>query len=134
MDITCPKFNGIMIKNPNGICCSTEVYYDSPVGHNHDDNCFTVEYMCSTCGHKRAVSPINYCPSCDWKGESECFCSIKVDVNDLPDDFPKEEYVRDRARVRLSEEEYNKLCNTNHVFVFDDDDDDKGDQNKGEPI
>lgn len=52
---------------------TTLVAYQSPPGHNHDDNCVTRVYMCEG-GHRRTVSRINRCGACEWYGKTKCFC------------------------------------------------------------
>jgi hypothetical protein len=52
--------------------CQTLVGYFSPKGHDHDDNCKDWRFEC-VCGHvmdERGIQ--NTCPTCDWKGKSNC--------------------------------------------------------------
>lgn len=66
---------------------STLVGFYSPIDHNHDDNCVKWDIICTNCNSCEYISPINYCPSCDWKGRTECFCSTKIDMSEFPDDL-----------------------------------------------
>ena len=51
----------------------TLVAYNSPAGHDHDDNCLIRNYICSN-GHVKIVSLRRRCSSCDWVGKDKCFC------------------------------------------------------------
>jgi len=53
----------------------TLVYYSSPEGHNHDDNCVKREAWCED-EHWMSLSLRNKCttPDCNWVGEATCFC------------------------------------------------------------
>jgi hypothetical protein len=64
----------------------TLVYYFSPPGHDHDDNCVNRRYVCSN-GHSVSVSRRNSCPNkeCDWKGKTECFCHAGQKVDKWPE-------------------------------------------------
>lgn len=55
----------------------TAVYFQSPEGHDHNDNCITRNYICDN-GHYCKLSIINSC-HCGWRGREECFCSGKVE-------------------------------------------------------
>ena len=68
----------------------TMVGYDSPPGHDHDDNCQTKEYYCEN-GHSFAVSKLIRCPEkgCDWVGKTECFCHPGKKVDKWPEEDPK---------------------------------------------
>lgn len=80
----CPICGLKLNKRYKGIC-STLVGYISPLGHDHDDNCNTMCYMCDN-GHKIGVSKINKCPVCVWVGKRECGChTIKEKFPEWPD-------------------------------------------------
>jgi hypothetical protein len=72
----------------NGTCI-TLVGYDSPEGHNHDDNCKTREYQCTNvkCKHFWKESKRNKCsiPGCDWIGKESCFCHYNPKVTEWSD-------------------------------------------------
>lgn len=52
---------------------ATLVYYDSPLGHDHDDNCLTRRFVCKS-NHVTLVHLRRNCPACDWRGRESCFC------------------------------------------------------------
>ena len=54
---------------------STLVSYQSPNGHNHDDNCLKRYYACM-CGRSWVESVRRQCdiPGCGWQGKRTCFC------------------------------------------------------------
>lgn len=62
---------------------TTYVGFISPVGHNHDDNCQTKNFLCKN-GHKIIISKRNRChvDGCNWMGRDKCHChpGKKVDV------------------------------------------------------
>lgn len=64
----------------------TLVSYNSPPGHNHDDNCITKEYICEN-GHEITLSVRNKCPNpdCDWVGKEECWCHPGEKLDKWPD-------------------------------------------------
>ena len=74
----CNQCNEDLIPQENTGGMVTCVAYYSPEGHDHDDNCKTRIYHCKN-DHYVKLSIINTCPSCDWKGKTDCFCSIKID-------------------------------------------------------
>ena len=49
----------------------TMVGYQSPPGHDHDDNCKKRLYVCDN-GHEHRISRQNRCHVCDWVGKTEC--------------------------------------------------------------
>ncbi len=63
----------------------TLVYYPSPVGHNHDDDCKSVYYTCSE-GHETKVAIRSRCnnPDCTWVGRETCFCHPGKKLDELP--------------------------------------------------
>lgn len=61
----------------------TLVGYESPEGHNHDDNCLSRVYICKN-GHEQSVFKRRACPACDWKGKETCFCHSDVKVDEWP--------------------------------------------------
>ena len=63
---------------------TTLVWYNSPPGHDHDDNCRTRAYTCIACGHTARISRRNKCPACDWQGKEECFCHPGKKVDEWP--------------------------------------------------
>ena len=66
---------------------ATLVGYDSPKGHNHDDNCRKRTYKCEDCGHAWIVSKQNTCPICDWVGRETCGCHPDPKVKNWPPEF-----------------------------------------------
>lgn len=65
----------------------TLVYYVSPPGHDHDDNCLKRIYRCPN-GHARKVSKRRRCPSCDWVGKKTCFCHPDPKVDEWYESAP----------------------------------------------
>jgi hypothetical protein len=67
----------------------TLVWWNSPPGHDHDDNCMSRHYMCRECGHQHKVSLRRTCPTpgCDWKGRAECFCHDGSKLDKWPDEY-----------------------------------------------
>lgn len=63
----------------------TLVFYSSPPGHDHDDNCRKRLYRCAN-GHSFVVSKSNACPACDWVGKKECFCCPSGKQDSWPDE------------------------------------------------
>lgn len=61
----------------------TLVGYESPEGHEHDDNCLSRVYVCGN-GHERKVSKRRSCPACDWKGKTSCSCHPGEKVDTWP--------------------------------------------------
>lgn len=61
----------------------TLVYYQSPEGHNHNDNCLTRTYVCEN-KHNLIVSKQQKCPACDWQGKTTCFCHPGPKVTNWP--------------------------------------------------
>lgn len=65
----------------SGDTSQTMLWYHSPLGHNHDDNCISRSYKCEN-GHSRDVSIIRKCnaqyphipvgTTCDWHGKTRC--------------------------------------------------------------
>lgn len=62
----------------------TCVGYVSPPGHDHDDNCWTREYVCPT-GHIMKIGKRRRCPACDWVGKESCGCHDCIKVDEFPD-------------------------------------------------
>lgn len=64
-----------------GRACESKDYsetlagYNSPRGHDHDDNCRKFRFACRS-GHHFSVRVRNICPTegCDWKGKESCPC------------------------------------------------------------
>lgn len=65
---------GKLVRNPNSGESTTLVGFFSPPGHDHDDNCLTRLYHCSSCGQNYSLSKRRSCtyPGCDWVGKAEC--------------------------------------------------------------
>lgn len=63
---------------------TTLVGYDSPAGHDHDDNCVKRTYLCEN-GHETVVSKRRRCPACDWIGQAECGCHQGPKVDEWPE-------------------------------------------------
>lgn len=55
--------------------CETLVGFSSPPGHDHDNNCLSIDLRCEA-GHRIHLSPRRKCfvEGCDWVGKEECFC------------------------------------------------------------
>lgn len=62
---------------------TTLVWFYSPPGHNHDDNCRNRVYECAN-GHRTRLSVQNKCAKCDWRGRTECFCHPGKKLFDWP--------------------------------------------------
>lgn len=62
---------------------ATLVGYESPEGHEHDDNCLSRVYVCSN-QHQKKVSLRRSCPTCDWLGRETCFCHTDPKVKERP--------------------------------------------------
>lgn len=84
----CPKCK---TETKHGGTSQTLVGYQSPPGHDHDDNCKKRFYECEGCGYIWMESRKNRCPviGCGWVGKEECFChkGKKVDEWTDPDDY-----------------------------------------------
>ena len=78
----CPECSSPMRYAGTGV---TLVGYQSPPGHNHDDNCRVRVYHCIACSFAVAVSKQNTCPACDWRGKTECFCHPGPKVSEWPE-------------------------------------------------
>lgn len=64
---------------------NTLVWYYSPPGHNHDDNCRWYAFTC-VCGLKFQVNPVLRCKRCDWRGKEDCgVCGKGILVKDRPE-------------------------------------------------
>ena len=61
----------------------TMVAYNSPPGHNHDDNCRKRVYGCEN-GHLLTISKRNRCPACDWVGKEDCDCHYGKKYDEWP--------------------------------------------------
>ena len=59
--------------------------YDSPPGHDHNDNCIVRTYACVK-GHRQTVSIRRQCPACDWVGKGGCFCHEGRKVDRWPEE------------------------------------------------
>lgn len=68
-----------------GAVKKTVLGYQSPEGHNHDDNCVSKIYECPN-GHKQLVSKRNRCPKCDWIGQETCSCHPGKKFDEWPED------------------------------------------------
>jgi hypothetical protein len=68
----------------DGGVMTTMVGFVSPPGHNHDDNCRFMRYVCK-CGNIKTVSKRNRCPACDWVGRDECFCHDGKKLDEWPE-------------------------------------------------
>jgi hypothetical protein len=79
--LVCNKCGTLM--TPSGEIGQTLVGYDSPPGHNHDDNCLTQMYTCPN-GHRRKIAKRRRCPVCDWVGKESCFCHNSLKVDEWP--------------------------------------------------
>jgi hypothetical protein len=81
VSLACPTCSAPFIEH-NGLI-QTLVGYNSPPGHDHDDNCLGATYTCAN-GHETSLAFQRRCstPGCDWKGKDECFChpGKKVDA------------------------------------------------------
>lgn len=77
----CPECGGATRAGP---VRQTLVWYASPEGHNHDDNCRRREYVCEN-GHSTTLSRRNACPSCDWIGKDECGCHEGKKIAEWPE-------------------------------------------------
>lgn len=65
----CPQCNGAFVSvGESGYTC---VGYESPPGHDHDDNCLTSYVVCEN-GHRTRFSVQRSCPACDWRGKPDC--------------------------------------------------------------
>lgn len=69
--VTCSTCNGPLTDHSGNI--ETLVGYESPPGHDHDDNCVTRVYRCAH-GHVNRLSIRRSCSACDWRGRATCFC------------------------------------------------------------
>lgn len=49
----------------------TCVGYHSPPGHDHDDNCIVIPFMCEN-RHWHNYSWRRKCPACDWTSRASC--------------------------------------------------------------
>lgn len=100
----------------------TLVGYNSPEGHDHDDNCKYKVYHCKN-GHHKKVYKISKCPACDWVGKRECWCHDGPKYDEWPEgarpDFDKwwEETIGEnkfRAYegqvITVTGEQFNILC------------------------
>jgi len=82
----CPKCNGKMVCEGTS---STLVYYTSPQGHDHDDNCRSRSYFCTECGEELLISKRNKCPNpdCNWVGKESCWCHEGKKVDEWPEEY-----------------------------------------------
>jgi hypothetical protein len=63
----------------------TCVGYQSPEGHDHDDNCMSRSALCSA-GHSTTIALRRNCPACDWRGKAECrTCGGGIKLDAWPD-------------------------------------------------
>lgn len=64
----------------------TAVGYDSPPGHDHDDNCVTRAYKCKK-GHVVKLSIRRRCPveGCGWEGKERCSCHKMDKFDEWPE-------------------------------------------------
>lgn len=76
----------------DGTTSTTLVGYQSPLGHDHDDNCLTRCYHCPN-GHGKTISLRRRCPnlSCDWVGKEKCFCHPGKKVDRWPGELLEQE-------------------------------------------
>ena len=89
MKAYCPKCNEELHPAYTGIYAgewTTAVGYLSPPGHNHDDNCRTMMYVCKN-GHGIKLSVRNRCsaPGCGWMGKERCWCHQLDKFNEWPE-------------------------------------------------
>lgn len=68
----------------NNCYATTDMFFESPDGHNHDDNCKSRVFECKN-GHNITLSKRNTCPICDWKGKKTCFCHDDEKVDEWPE-------------------------------------------------
>ena len=86
-DTNCPKCGNKMICKLG--TWSTLLFYSSPEGHDHDDNCKARLYVCTVCHHSIVISRQNRCPvkGCDWVGCETCFCHEGKKAKEWPPSY-----------------------------------------------